>query len=227
MYMIDVFRSIQGEGPYIGVPMTFVRLAGCNLECSWCDTKYSWRRGDVHTEVYVMLLVASCPSPKNVCITGGEPMIQQRDLSKLLNILRRRNYWIHIETNGTLPITEDLSAIDVWVVSPKFGYIQPNIIDKYLNYATRSNAEMYLKFVVQHENDVKTVKDFMDNNYLKDTVVVIQPERYTFATKMDDKQQYLSQMIQLVKWCQKHLAKYDYRVLPQLHYLLWGDKRGV
>lgn len=92
----EVFVSLQGEGPYAGIPTTFVRLAGCNLRCSWCDTKYSWGEGK---EVPTLELIAKIKT-EHLCVTGGEPLIQSKELGTIIPSLP---CIASIETNGSLP----------------------------------------------------------------------------------------------------------------------------
>lgn len=112
----DIFYSIIGEGYWTGTPAAFIRLAGCNKKCSWCDTNYKERL--VGTEQSLLDVVQAFPS--SVCvITGGEPL--QQDLHPLLKKLAENNIEVHIETNGTHPIEPYLnSELYGWLsVSPK------------------------------------------------------------------------------------------------------------
>lgn len=117
MKVIEIFESIQGEGRWMGVPVTFIRLAGCNLHCSWCDTKESW--GDVGTEMSIYDVCNQVKEFDNriVVLTGGEPTIQPL-LSSLVRILGENGYYVAIETNGTNSITHTCGV--KWITcSPK------------------------------------------------------------------------------------------------------------
>jgi organic radical activating enzyme len=116
MRVIEIFCSIQGEGPAMGRPATFVRLAGCNLRCQGCDTDDSpWQ------ELSLVEVIEKIRYPM-VVITGGEPTMQMEELSQLISLLHSLGSEIHIETNGTNPISQDiLEKIDCAVVSPKRG----------------------------------------------------------------------------------------------------------
>ena len=104
MKVIEIFESTQGEGRWMGAPVTFIRLAGCNLHCSWCDTKESW--GDVGTEMSIYDICNHVKEFDNhiVVLTGGEPTIQPL-LSSLVRTLGENGYYVAIETNGTNSIT--------------------------------------------------------------------------------------------------------------------------
>ncbi|SKB00285.1 Organic radical activating enzyme [Caloramator quimbayensis] len=112
MYKIsEIFSSVQGEGSYLGCPASFIRLAGCNLRCSWCDTDFSLK--------YVMTTQEIIDKIKyeKVIITGGEPTIY--DLKPLLLELKKRGKVTMLETNGTNP-TDDIRHLIDWIVcSPK------------------------------------------------------------------------------------------------------------
>lgn len=111
----EIFYSIQGEGLLQGLPMVFIRMAGCNLRCGFCDTKYALKKskkracGDIIAEIFKY----PC---KKICITGGEPFLQ--DLSPLVKTLKRKEYWVSAETNGT--VWRKL-PLDWLTVSPKTG----------------------------------------------------------------------------------------------------------
>jgi organic radical activating enzyme len=116
MRLIEIFYSIQGEGPAMGRPATFVRLAGCNLRCQGCDTDD--RLGQELSPVEVIKSIQS----RMVVLTGGEPTMQMEELSQLISLLHSQDSEIHIETNGTNPIAETiLEKIHCAVVSPKRG----------------------------------------------------------------------------------------------------------
>ena len=97
----EVFRSLQGEGLQQGTPMAFVRLTGCPLRCSWCDTTYSFRGGTTLSERQVLSAVRSLGCSW-VSLTGGEPLAQ--DLNVLTELLLGEGFRIHLETGGSEPL---------------------------------------------------------------------------------------------------------------------------
>ena len=103
-FLSEIFFSINGEGLQIGKPMAFIRLAGCNLRCKWCDTKGSWIQKDQATLEDIVKEVSKY-NTEWVCITGGEPLLQ--DIEPLIKKLQ---YKISLETNGTI---YDLSLIHI------------------------------------------------------------------------------------------------------------------
>lgn len=106
----SIFYTIQGEGPFAGTPAVFIRLAGCNLQCPGCDTQYTEGRKimGIHETIDEINKVSNvridCPKPL-IVITGGEPFRQ--NLGMFIELLTIRDFWIQIETNGTLPPSKD------------------------------------------------------------------------------------------------------------------------
>lgn len=113
--LAEIFYSVQGEGTWTGTPAVFVRLAGCNLNCRFCDTDFSVKAFASIAEVVARVREAGGECPM-VVLTGGEPLAQAES-SALIDALRADGRRVHIESNGTIPV--DLPA-DVWLtVSPK------------------------------------------------------------------------------------------------------------
>src|SRR6184192_4274261 len=105
MNVMEIYRSVQGEGSLLGVPTTFVRFFACNLRCSWCDTKYSWSERDGGTwetissqEIAERVHVLGA---QHVVLTGGEPALQ-KDLAQLAQILKAQGCHLTVETNATI-----------------------------------------------------------------------------------------------------------------------------
>ncbi len=125
MRVLEVFDSLQGEGVWAGVAMTFVRLAGCNasdlrLAClAWCDTPQSWRRdGGTDTDISEIVEQVRQSGLGRVCLTGGEPLLQGESVESLVDALQHVGVLVHVETNGTLPLPDGLRP-DWVTVSPK------------------------------------------------------------------------------------------------------------
>jgi 7-carboxy-7-deazaguanine synthase len=121
----EIFESIQGEGPSVGVPSVFLRLALCNLRCSFCDTPYTWdfKRFDRRAEVHEMKVAevrdrVLAMRARNLVVTGGEPLLQREALAALLAELP--GHTVEVETAGTLLPGDALDAcVTQWNVSPK------------------------------------------------------------------------------------------------------------
>ena len=98
----EIFYSIQGEGSWTGIPNIFIRTTGCNLRCSYCDTKYAYyeKKNMTINEIIDVISKYKC---KNICITGGEPLLQKETIN-LIDTLIKNNYKICLETNGSIDI---------------------------------------------------------------------------------------------------------------------------
>src|SRR5690348_810819 len=105
MQIIEIYRSLQGESTYAGMPCVFVRLTGCNLRCSWCDTEYSFYGGKRMTAEQVFDEVEHLSGPGGLIeVTGGEPMLQERELVPFMQRLLESGYKVLLETSGERPL---------------------------------------------------------------------------------------------------------------------------
>ena len=104
MQIIEIYRSIQGESSFAGIPCVFVRLAACNLRCVWCDSEYTFSGGKKMTADEVEQEVTRLASRGLVEITGGEPMLQERELVPLMERFLARGYTLLLETSGERPL---------------------------------------------------------------------------------------------------------------------------
>jgi 7-carboxy-7-deazaguanine synthase len=104
MYLIEIYKSVQGESSFAGLPCIFVRLAGCNLRCSWCDSEYTFKGGYKQSLDEVEAAVAALAPVRLVEFTGGEPMLQERELVPLMERMLARDYTLMMETSGERPL---------------------------------------------------------------------------------------------------------------------------
>ncbi len=190
----------------MGLPTVFIRTIGCNLRCGWCDTKYAWDGGQDMDIDTIHRQVKKYPQ-KNVCITGGEPLLQE-DIFDLLDLL---NTWsISVETNGSLDISR-LVERDLMV---SMDYKLPSsdmsqrMRDENLKLLRPTDQ---LKMVISDEEDFRFASKVISADDIKSNIV-FQP-----AWGTDIK--IISQRV-----IDEGL---DVRVLPQLHKIIWGEKRGV
>lgn len=153
----EIFNSIQGESLYAGLPCTFIRLTGCNLRCSYCDTRYAYEEGTSLTMTDIIDRVSGYGCPL-VEITGGEPLIQNETPLLITNLIEN-GYKVLLETNGTI----DISRIDercikiVDIKCPGSGESGKNILDN-LN---RLNVKDQVKFVITNREDYEYAKDII------------------------------------------------------------------
>jgi 7-carboxy-7-deazaguanine synthase len=104
MLIIEIYRSLQGESSFAGIPCIFVRLAACNLRCVWCDSEYTFTGGRRMTAEEIEREVARLAAGGLVEITGGEPMLQERELVPLMDRLLALGYTLLLETSGERPL---------------------------------------------------------------------------------------------------------------------------
>jgi len=157
MKIAEIFASLQGEGRNQGKPCLFIRLAGCNLRCRWCDTAYA-QDGGIETGIDAILKQTQSQNLSYVCITGGEPLLQADELEQLLVLLHQMGYSIDIETNGTIDFTrlQPYSSICMDVKCPSSGEQS----DIGLLEALRPQDSV--KFVVQDVTDCRYARDIID-----------------------------------------------------------------
>ena len=209
MRIVETFLSIQGEGLMIGRLTFFIRAAGCNLRCAWCDTKFSLDP-KAGSDMTVDQLVEAVGATENVCFTGGEPL-EQSDAGELLERLVRAGKTVVLETNGSKDLS-DVPASERIIISmdikcPSSG-MQDRMCLNNLNILSRKDQ---LKFVISDRTDLEYAERFLQEHPV-DTNVIFSP-----VGGMD-----LGFLAEEVV-----SKKLDVRVLPQLHKIIWGDKQGV
>ena len=208
----------------MGTPSTFVRLALCNLRCRWCDTKYTWDWDHYNYEEEVTFmstpqLIASIRerSAKNLVLTGGEPLFQQKQLAPILGQLKP-DYTIETETAGTIaPSDELLQSVDLWNVSPKLENSansqsrrrRPQVLRQFA--AIRNS---FFKFVIQEAEDLDEVLSLVRHFSISPSRVFLMPEA-TDRSELDRKSRWLAPL------CALHQFRLSYR----LQVALWGNKR--
>ena len=207
MKICEMFRSIQGEGKLIGVPTYFIRSIGCNLDCAWCDTKYSFDGG---TEMSIDEIVDSARDEMHICLTGGEPMIQ-REFPELLDRLLEAGKHVTIETNGSISI-KDLPDSENILVSMDIKCPSSKMTERMdWNNLALLKPKDQLKFVLANEGDYDFAIDIV-RRYKPDTEVIFSPVGGMDARPIAERVVELGLNI---------------RVLLQLHKIIWGDKKGV
>ncbi|GAA4256585.1 7-carboxy-7-deazaguanine synthase QueE [Dactylosporangium darangshiense] len=216
--------TFQGEGASVGQRAFFIRLSGCNLDCGWCDTPYTWdwSRFDRAAESRVM-----APSdvlgwvlgqrPQLVVVTGGEPLLQQRALLPVLEGLHRAGVPVEIETNATmLPDPAVVAAVTRFNVSPKLtgsGVASQRRLKPEVLQALQDTGKTCFKFVIAGEDDVDEVAALQAALGL--APVWVMPEGTT-------PEAVLAGLRALAEPALVH----GWNLTPRLHVLLWGDERG-
>ncbi|OGS92198.1 MAG: 7-carboxy-7-deazaguanine synthase QueE [Gallionellales bacterium GWA2_60_18] len=205
----EIFHSIQGETRRIGLPTVFIRLTGCPLRCSYCDTSYAFSGGE-NMSVAEILDRAAAHAPRYVTVTGGEPLAQKNCLP-LLRALCDAGYEVSLETGGAL----DIGAVDARVMrvldikTPASGEADKN---RWENLALLTPHDE-IKFVLCDENDYRWAAGIMAQYRLAERCEV------TFSAVHG-----ALDAARLAEWILRdHL---DVRMQVQLHKILWDDARG-
>jgi organic radical activating enzyme len=221
----EIFESLQGEGPSVGSPCLFLRLALCNLSCDWCDTAYSWdlrrfaRQEVVHDFPLADIVSRIVRSRRRrVVITGGEPLLQQPALGDLLRDLPPSLY-LEVETNGTLLPTPELAArIDQWNVSPKLSNsgqaLERRLVPAALE-RLRGTGRAWLKLVVGSDADLAEASQLLDALHW--------PRDRVYMMPLADNAQELGIRS---RWLADACVRMDLRFSPRLHVDLWRGERG-
>ena len=231
----EIFASVQGEGPSMGMPVAFMRLSRCNLACVWCDTAYTWRfegdnrphrdgqtydrkanqvtLGEDEVAARIMAL-----GQNRLVITGGEPLLQAPALAKLLDLLP--DIGVEIETNGTTKAPPRLDIrIDQFNVSPKLAHsgnpaelaLIPERLDAY---ATDPRA--WFKFVIAEPSDLDEVLALHERYRFRPDHVFLMPEGTDSETLRARE-----------KWLAPLCVEHGFRMSDRLHIHLFGDTRGT
>ena len=218
----ETFVSVQGEGSLIGTPSFFIRLDGCPLRCKWCDTPYALA-GDSGRAIDVDELADLAADLHHIVITGGEPLAQ--DIAPLVNRLSQAHH-VTVETSGA--IFADLPGVSLFSISPKVGSsgYRPKL-GVLRKFCSSAPARLQFKFVIADDRDldeahacIAAIEDALPHT----TPVILQPESGT-AGRGDRYLAFLDELARNVlsssRWRQ-----FQPRVLPQLHYLMWGGEPG-
>lgn len=162
MRLIELYKSVQGESSFTGVPCIFVRFAGCNLRCTWCDSEYTFTGGKPFTEDEVVAQIEALACPL-IEFTGGEPMLHAKDLLPLMQRLlndEKTKYTLMMETSGERPLEEVPTAVHkiVDVKCPGSGSAFGSFRMSNLDTLT---ARDEVKFVLRDRRDYEFARDFI------------------------------------------------------------------
>ena len=172
MQITEIYKSLQGESTFAGLPCVFVRLTGCNLRCSWCDSEYTFSGGQRMTADSVFAEVSRLsPNRGLVEITGGEPLLQERELAPLMERLLEEEFTVLIETSGERPLSRVPKAVVkiVDVKCPNSG--AADTFDVANLEALTPNDEV--KFVISDREDYEFARDFLSRHNLDGRVKAV------------------------------------------------------
>lgn len=206
----EIFYSLQGEAKNVGVPTVFVRLTGCPLRCSYCDTEYAFSGGD-WMELDAIIAEVQQYKTSHVTVTGGEPLAQKNCLA-LLSKLCNLDYSVSLETSGAI-LVDQVDERVVKVLDIKTPASDEDNKNKYENFSYLTKQDQ-IKFVVCDEQDYQWCKQVMVKHNLENKCEVL------FSPSHDQ----LDAAI-LAGWILQDQLNVRFQV--QLHKYLWGDKQGV
>lgn len=232
MIINEIFYSLQGEGFLAGVPSVFVRLAGCPLQCRWCDTKYAWdqKAGEDYNISDIVKTVLCKESPeqqwpcKFIVITGGEPMINP-DLPHLVRQLKTAGKHITVETAGIAYIPE--MPCDLMSISPKLSNSAPDDAkasaahkDSRLDIAVLQelvgNYEYQLKFVVDSQDDLPEIRQTIEK------IGSVNPEKVMLMPQAATRDELFTKSPMVAQMCKQTGFTFSQR----LQILLWNNQKG-
>ena len=231
MFISEIFHSIQGEGELTGVPSVFVRTSGCNLRCTWCDTKYaSWNpEGDEISVEAVVERVSAFPA-QHCVLTGGEPMVA-KEIATLAAKLREIGKHITIETAGTIApngIACDLASLspklanstpavglisDAWRQRHDSTRLQPEVLREWID-----RYPFQLKFVLESAADLSEMEELLQqiDRPIPSSKVLVMPQGIDVRTIRGRDES-------LIDLCKQR----GYRYCNRLHIELFGNTRGT
>jgi 7-carboxy-7-deazaguanine synthase len=227
MQITEIYKSLQGESTHAGLPCLFVRLTGCNLRCSWCDSEYAFYGGRKMTPEEVFAEVEQLsPNGGLVEITGGEPMLQEREVVPLMRQLVEGGYQVLLETSGERPLERVPRGVIkiVDVKCPNSG--EPDTF-RMENLETLSDRDE-IKFVLSDRADYEFARDFTQRHNLAKRVnaVLFSPAFRKEATGARDSSHCLLDPQELADWMVADSV--PARLGLQLHKFIWDPAlKGV
>ena len=227
MQITEIYKSLQGESTHAGLPCVFVRLTGCNLRCSWCDSEYTFQGGrKMAVEEVLDEVLRLSPGGGLVEITGGEPMLQEREVVPLMQHLLDEGCKVLLETSGERPLERVPSAVIkiVDVKCPDSGEGDTFLMENIEALAPHDEV----KFVLSGRGDYEFAREFTNRHKLAErvTAVLFSPAFRKDATGARDSSHCLLDPQELAEWM---LAdNVPARLGLQLHKFIWDPAvKGV
>jgi len=210
----EIFYSIEGEGIEIGRPEVFIRLTGCNLRCEWCDTKYAWSNGKEMSVKEILQKAKRYPC-KSISITGGEPLLQKEELLELILRLKDLDYWIQLNTNGTIFDQKTLELVDLISMDCKCPSSKMKSKMSVLERTKKLfGAKTQFKFVISNKEDYEYAKVIIGSHLQDVSRIVFQPEW--------NNREFAGKLVDLVK-----RDTLNARTILQQQKVIWGTRKGV
>jgi 7-carboxy-7-deazaguanine synthase len=225
LYLIEIYKSIQGESSFAGLPCIFVRLAGCNLRCAWCDSEYTFTGGYKLNEDQVTAEIEKLAPVKLIEFTGGEPMLQERELVPLMERLLRGGYELMMETSGERPLEQVPAAVHkiVDVKCPGSGEAGSFRVSNLECLTDRDEV----KFVIANRGDYEFTRDFIRENKLETRArqVLLSPAFSKTPSTDRSTENCLLDPRELVEWMLADAV--PARLSLQIHKYIWEPQKGV
>jgi 7-carboxy-7-deazaguanine synthase len=226
MQITEIYRSIQGESSFAGLPCIFVRFTGCNLRCDWCDSEYTFGGGKRMSLEEVLDEVARLAPVKLVEITGGEPMLQEREAIPLMERLLGAGYGVLLETSGERPL-ERVPKEVVKIVDVKCPHSGEGDAFRMSNLATLKPHDE-IKFVISDRTDYEFARGFACEHGLARQVasVIFSPAFRKDAQGARDASHCLIDPRELAEWILEDAL--PVRLGLQIHKFIWQpEMKGV
>lgn len=242
LVVAETFYSLQGEGQYIGFPAVFLRLGGCNLKCgfryknlisSWvCDTRNVWNQShsfsieELGNHFEKSGFINNIKEGANLVITGGEPLLQQKNLIKFINYLSNTfnldflKSKIEIETNGTIEPLPNLSRlVDIFNISPKLSSSNEPLSKRLLKFIPNRTTNAIFKFVISEINptqEINEILEIIEKHNLDKTKIYLMPSG-------ESKEEIEKNLGQVSIFCKE----LHFKLSTRLHLHIWNKKTGV
>lgn len=226
MQIAEIYRSVQGESSFAGIPCTFVRLTACNLRCVWCDSEYTFTGGKKMSSEQVEEEVVRLSPDGLVEFTGGEPMLQERELAPLMERLLGRGYTLLLETSGERPLELVPAAVHK-IVDVKCPGSGEGESFRLTNLKTIGTGDE-IKFVLSDRGDYEFAREFVREHHLdgKAGAVIFSPAFNKNPSPRRDSSNCTLDPRILVEWILED--KLNVRLGLQIHKYIWEPAaRGV
>ncbi|ADV84326.1 7-carboxy-7-deazaguanine synthase QueE [Terriglobus saanensis] len=229
MHLIELYKSVQGESSFTGMPCIFVRSAGCNLRCAWCDSEYTFSGGTPFTEDEIVAQIEALAPCRLIEFTGGEPMLHAKELLPLMRRLLAdpRGYTLMMETSGERPLQDVPTAVHkiVDVKCPGAGSAFGSFRMSNLDILTQRDE---VKFVLRDRVDYEFARDFIREHSLNEKAggILLSPAFIKVPSILRSADNMELDARHLVDWM---LADgLDARLSLQVHKFIWEpQKKGV
>ena len=227
MHLIELYKSVQGESSFAGLPCIFVRLAGCNLRCAWCDSEYTFSGGRAYTADEIVAQIEALAPCRLIEFTGGEPMLQAKELLPLMERLLAQNYTLMMETSGERPLEEVPKAVHkiVDVKCPGAGSAANSFRIENLDAVTKDDE---IKFVISDRADYDFARDFIRAYALHEKAgqILLSPAFSKAPSLLRTTDNAILDPRILVEWMMADGI--DARLSLQIHKFIWEPvKKGV